>query len=70
MMIDGENNRVAELDAVRPPTSATNPHGNAFTQSRRTLACESEAQRLAERQLGRVWEIVNPSVQNRLGYDV
>ena len=69
-MIDGENNRVAELHAVRPPTSATNRHGNAFTQSRRTLARESEAQRLAERQLGRVWGIVNPSVQNRLGYDV
>lgn len=70
MMIDGENNRVDELDVVRLPTSATNPHGNAFTQSRRTLARESEAQRLAERQLGRVWEIVNPSAQNRLGHDV
>lgn len=70
LMIDGPNNRVDELDVVRLPKSDINPHGNAFTRSRRTLARESEAQRLAERQLGRVWEIVNPASKNRLGLPV
>jgi primary-amine oxidase len=70
MMIDGPDNRVDELDVVRLPVGAGNPHGNAFTRSRRTFARESEAQRLAERQLGRVWEIVNPSSKNMLGQPV
>lgn len=70
MMVDGLDNRVDELDVVRLPMSASNPHGNAFTRSRTTLATEAEAKRLAERQLGRVWEVVNPGSTNRLGQAV
>lgn len=70
MMIDGHDNRIDELDVVRLPTSTSNPHGNAFSRSRRTLGRESEAQRFAERGLGRVWEILNPASTNRLGQPV
>ena len=70
MMVDGLDNRVDELNVVRLPKNSTNPHGNAFTRSRQQLVRESDAQRLADRQLGRVWEIVNPSSRNRLGHEV
>lgn len=70
MMVDGLENRVEEVDVVRVPMGEGNPHGNAFTRSRRVLARESEAQRLASRQVGRVWEITNPHSVNRVGRPV
>jgi primary-amine oxidase len=70
MMVDGFENRVDELEVARLPVSDSNPHGNAFTRSRRTLPRESDAGRFAERGLGRVWEILNPASTNRLGQPV
>ncbi|MGY1706648.1 primary-amine oxidase [Geodermatophilus sp. SYSU D00697] len=70
MALDGPTNTVEELDFVRVPMGPDNPRGNAFTQRRATLRRESEAQRLADQSVGRVWHISNPNSRNRLGEPV
>jgi primary-amine oxidase len=70
MMVDGTTNAVEEVDAVRVPVSAENPYGNAFTRSVTRLRSESDAQRLNDGSVGRVWHVVNPEVTNRLGQHV
>lgn len=70
MMIDGARNSVEEIDSVRVPMGPGNPHGNAFTLSKTVLRSESEAQRDADNNIGRVWHITNPNVTNRLGQPV
>ncbi|MEV6557449.1 primary-amine oxidase [Nocardia sp. NPDC051756] len=70
MMVDGHRNRVEEVESARVPIGPDNPHGNAFTWQRSTLARESDAQRLADNRVGRVWRISNPEVHNRLGLPV
>jgi primary-amine oxidase len=70
MMVDGVSNAVDEVDAVRVPVSDSNPWGNAFTRSKTRLTTESQAQRLCDGTVGRVWHIINPDVHNRLGQNV
>lgn len=70
MMIDGSTNAVEELDVVRLPKSETNPHGNAFTQSRTRLATEKEGVRDANAAAGRLWHVSNPNSLNQLGNPV
>ncbi len=70
MMIDGHRNRVEEIQTQRIPICRDNPHGNAFTQQRTVLVRESQAQRLADNRVGRVWHIVNAAVANRYGRPV
>ncbi|MQA35373.1 primary-amine oxidase [Modestobacter roseus] len=67
MMVDGPTNTVEELDFVRVPMGPDNPRGNAFRQQRTPLRRESEAQRMADQSIGRVWHITNPQSRNRLG---
>jgi primary-amine oxidase len=66
-MIDGLDNAVDELEAVRVPRGAGNESGTGFTQSRTRLRRESEAQRVADRLTGRVWFVGSASQRNRLG---
>ncbi|HYX97797.1 MAG TPA: primary-amine oxidase, partial [Geodermatophilus sp.] len=70
MAVDGPTNTVEELDFVRVPMGPDNPRGNAFAQRRTTLRRESEAQRMADQSVGRVWHISNPDSRNRLGQPV
>ncbi|MGW9413724.1 primary-amine oxidase [Arthrobacter cupressi] len=70
MMLDGDTNRVEELDLVRLPKGPGNPHGNAFAQKRTLLARESEAVRDADGSKGRAWHISNPESLNQLGHPV
>jgi len=70
MMLDGPTNAVDELDIQRIPMGADNPYGNAFTRKATRLTRESEAARLAEPAVGRVWRITNPASVNRLGQPV
>lgn len=70
MMIDGSTNAVEELEVVRLPKSETNPHGNAFTQSRKRLATEKEGVRDANAAAGRLWHVSNPNSLNQLGNPV
>jgi len=65
--IDGEDNRVVEVDAVRIPMGEDNPFGNAFTWSETVLATESSAQRQADTSTARVWEVQSASHTNRVG---
>ncbi|KAK1178763.1 primary-amine oxidase [Streptomyces sp. NBS 14/10] len=70
MALDGPENRVEEVDAVRVPMGPGNPRGNAFTYRRTPLSRESEAQRTADMAVDRVWHVTNPSSLNALGNPV
>ncbi|GAA3758037.1 primary-amine oxidase [Microbacterium kribbense] len=67
MMVDGVENAVDELDAVRVPAGPDNPYGNAFTRRATRLHRESEGQRLADKAAGRVWQIGSSESVNRVG---
>jgi primary-amine oxidase len=70
MAVDGTGNTVHEVEAVRMPMGEANPYGNAFMKRSTPLTRESEAQRLGDATVGRVWHVVNPSKTNRLGQPV
>jgi primary-amine oxidase len=70
MAVDGDRNTVHEVDAVRVPVSDTNPYGNAFTRRSTPITRESEAARVADGTVGRVWHVLNPEKTNRLGQPV
>ena len=65
--IDGDDNRLVEIDAARIPMGAENPFGNAFTWTETTLATEQEAQRVADTSVARVWEVRSASTTNEIG---
>lgn len=65
--IDGTDNTLHEIEAVRIPTGPDNPYGNAFTWSNTQLTRESEAQRIANGLTGRVWEVRSASRKNVVG---
>jgi len=70
MAVDGPVNRVEEIETVRVPMGPDNQRGNAFTLKRTPLTRESEAQRMADAGVDRVWHISNPGSLNRLGRPV
>ncbi|HTK64216.1 MAG TPA: primary-amine oxidase [Pseudonocardia sp.] len=70
MTVDGPNNAVDEVEAVRVPMGEGNPYGNAFGRSVTRLHRESDAQRDANASTGRVWHISNPEKTNALGRPV
>lgn len=65
--IDGEDNRLVEIDAARIPMGERNPFGNAFTWTETPLRTEAEAQRLADTSVARVWEVQSASKTNYIG---
>ncbi|WP_460774696.1 primary-amine oxidase [Microbacterium sp. GXF7504] len=65
--IDGEDNRLVEIDAARIPMGERNPFGNAFTWTETPLRTEAEAQREADTSVARVWEVRSASKTNHLG---
>ncbi|MEV0043980.1 primary-amine oxidase [Nocardia rhamnosiphila] len=67
MTVDGIANAVNEIDAVRLPVSASNPHGNAFTKSSTPITSEAVSGRVADSSRGRVWQIASTDTTNRLG---
>uniref|UniRef100_A0AAU2A6G9 Amine oxidase n=1 Tax=Streptomyces sp. NBC_00093 TaxID=2975649 RepID=A0AAU2A6G9_9ACTN len=70
MAVDGTANRVEEIETARVPIGPDNPRGNAFALCRTPLTRESEAQRMADAGVDRVWHISNPGSLNRLGHPV
>ncbi|OKH72107.1 tyramine oxidase [Mycobacterium sp. SWH-M3] len=70
MAVDGHANTVEEVDAVAAPMGPDNPWGNGFTQQKTKLTHELDAMRTADNVKARVWHIVNPNKQNRLGQNV
>ncbi|MFT4124550.1 MAG: primary-amine oxidase [Microbacteriaceae bacterium] len=65
--VDGEDNRLIEIDAARIPMGKDNPFGNAFTWTETPLRTEHEARREADTSVARVWEVRSASRTNRLG---
>lgn len=65
--IDGEDNRLVEVDAQRVPMGPDNPFGNAFSWSETPLTTESQAQREADSSVARVWEVQSASRTNHVG---
>ncbi len=65
--VDGERNRLVEIDAVRVPMGDDNPFGNAFTWSETPLRTEHEARRLADTSVARVWEVQSTTRTNYTG---
>ncbi|MGH3585490.1 MAG: primary-amine oxidase, partial [Pseudonocardia sp.] len=68
--LDGQCNRVEEVESVRVPMGEGNPRGNAFTRSRTVLGTEAGARRLADPLTGRTWLVTNPGSINRVGEPV
>jgi primary-amine oxidase len=68
--VDGPNNSVVEVNSLGVPTSASNPHGNAFVAEETLFTTEKEAQRRVNSASARFWRVVNPSKKNRLGRPV
>lgn len=65
--IDGEDNRLVEIDAARIPMGPGNEFGNAFTWTETPLRTEHEAQRIADTAVARVWEVQSASKKNHIG---
>ena len=65
--IDGEDNRLVEIDAARIPMGPGNEFGNAFTWTETPLRTEHEAQRVADASVARVWEVQSASKTNHVG---
>lgn len=65
--VDGDNNRVTEVETVADPMGPTNPLGNAFRIEHRTLRSEKEARRRIRNETARSWLIESSDTRNRLG---
>ena len=65
--VDGERNRVVEVDTVALPMDADNPYGNAFTTRQTVLETEQGAQRNVDFNAARFWKIESAEARNRLG---
>jgi primary-amine oxidase len=65
--IDGERNRVVEVDTVALPVGPENPYGNAFTTRETVLASELQAQRNVDFHAARFWRIESAEATNVLG---
>ncbi|HWU45557.1 MAG TPA: primary-amine oxidase [Humibacter sp.] len=65
--IDGEDNTLAEVDAVGIPTGPQNPHGNAFTWTATPITSEAHAGRLANAPTARTWEVASATRRNHVG---
>jgi primary-amine oxidase len=67
MAVDGERNRVVEVDTVALPIGPENPYGNAFTTRETVLASEQRAQRNVDFNSARFWKIESADSLNALG---
>ena len=64
MAIDGQNNKVVEMNTVADPTGPENPYGNAFYGQATAFNEEQEAQRIVNPLTARYWKISNPESLN------
>jgi primary-amine oxidase len=70
MDVDGQSNRVVEMNSAPVPPGPKNPFGGAFTMEETLLAKESQAQRRINLESSRRWIVTNPGVKNALGQPV
>jgi primary-amine oxidase len=65
--VDGQANRVVEMNSQPVPAGPKNPYGGAFTMQETPLTTEHEAQRRLNLETSRRWIVTNPSARNALG---
>lgn len=70
MNLDGDKNRVVEVNSVADPTGPTNPKGNAFYTKTTVFETEQEAKRNHDYRSARTWVVQNPNSLNRMGTPV
>ena len=66
--VDGQPNRVVELNSTPSPAGPQNPFGGGFTMDETPLLRELDAQRNLNLASSRKWIITNPGVKNALGH--
>jgi primary-amine oxidase len=67
MDVDGQANRVMEVNSNAVPAGKQNPYGGAFTMQETALTSEAKAQRRINLETSRRWVVVNPGHKNALG---
>jgi len=67
MDVDGEANRVVEMNSAPVAAGARNPYGGAFTMEETPLASERQAQRRLDLAAGRRWIVQSAAARNPLG---
>jgi primary-amine oxidase len=67
MDVDGQPNRVVEMNSAPVPAGKANPYGGAFTMQETTLTSEQKAERRLNLESSRRWIVVNPNAKNSLG---
>jgi primary-amine oxidase len=67
MDVDGQPNRVVELNSTPIPAGKQNPYGGAFTMQETPLGSELKAKRRMNLETSRRWIVVNPGAKNALG---
>jgi primary-amine oxidase len=67
MEVDGERNRVVEVDSESMPPGPDNPLGTAWMTKRTVIERESDGGRLIDPLRARYWRIENPHVTNGVG---
>ena len=65
MAVDGDANRLVELNVVQPPMGEDNPNGNAFRAEETVLETEGGRTRNADSE--RLWKVESASATNALG---
>ena len=70
MDVDGQQNRVVEMNSAAQPGGKDNPYLNAFQMIETTLKTEREAERNLNLDSSRKWIVTNPGVSNALGHPV
>lgn len=70
MDVDGQNNRVVEMNSVADAPGSKNPWGNAFQMRETDLRTERDAQRNLNLDSSRKWIVTNPGAMNALGHPV
>jgi primary-amine oxidase len=67
MDVDGQANRVVEVNSTPAPAGKENPYGGAFTMQETPLTSELKAQRRMNLETSRRWIVTNPAAKNTLG---
>jgi primary-amine oxidase len=70
MTVDGRENSVYEVDAVREPLSSANPYGNAWRPVPRLFEDEADAWSDPNVATSRYWLVRNPNRLNEIGEPV
>ncbi len=65
MAVDGDANRLVELNVMHPPMGGDNPNGNAFRVEETVLETEGGRKRNADSE--RLWKVESASATNALG---